>query len=570
MRIQFDWGTDLISQNVVGKRSGGAVSWSRGTAKIVQASGIHGIELAALLLLVLVVLFAALARKLQTPYPIVLVIAGLALSFLPGIPKITLNPDVIFLVVLPPLLYNGAWLTPWREFKFNFVSIFLLAFGLVGFTVAGVAGTAKWVFAGFDWRLGFVLGAVVATTDAIAATSIAKRVGLPQGIVDVLEGESLLNDATGLLALEFGVAMVVTGETPTLGGGILRLSYLVVAAVVLGLILGVIVESIHRRIDDGPIEITMSIIVPYAVYLAAEAIHSSGVLAVVACGLYMSRHSSHFFSPSVRIQAWAVWESLTFVLNGLVFMLIGLQLPFVLAGIREYSFRQLAQYGVLFSVILILLRMIWMFPGAYLANVIRRKVLHQKVARPPARQIFVVGWTGMRGVLALAAALSLPETLADGGPFPERNLIIFMTFCVILVTLVLQGLTLPPLIRALGLAGAAGHKDEEEKARQAMIEAALAHLEKTRQKDGEEFGSVYDKIEKQYKQRLSNLTGTGDDGVAVNRDAYARYLELTRNLLTAERETALRLRGAGQINDEVLRKIEHELDLTETRLSLMS
>jgi Na+/H+ antiporter len=527
-------------------------------------------ELVLLLLLVFVVLFAALARKLQTPYPIVLVIAGLFLSFIPGIPKINLNPDVIFLVVLPPLLYNAAWLTPWREFKFNFISIFLLAFGLVGFTVAGVAWTAKWVFAGFDWRLGFVLGAVVATTDAIAATSIAKRVGLPQGIVDVLEGESLLNDATGLLALEFGVAMVVTGETPTLGSGLLRLSYLVVAAVALGLLLGVIVEAIHKRIDDGPIEITLSILVPYAVYLAAEAIHSSGVLAVVTCGLYLSRHRSHFFSASVRIQAWAVWESLTFVLNGLVFMLIGLQLPFVLAGIREYSFRQLVQYGVLFSGILILLRLIWIYPGAYLANLIRRRLLHQNVKRPPARQVFVVGWTGMRGVLALAAALSLPETLADGSPFPQRNLIVFLTFCVILVTLVLQGLTLPPLIRALGLAGATGHKDEEDEARQAMIQAALAQLEQARRKDGDEFAAIYDEIEQRYRHRLTNLTGQDDQGVAANRHAYARYLELSRSLLDAERQTALKLRGASRINDEVLRKIEHELDLTETKLSLMS
>jgi monovalent cation/hydrogen antiporter len=534
-----------------------------------QGGGIHAIELVALLLLVFVVLFAALARKLQTPYPIVLVIAGLLLSFIPGIPKITLNPDVIFLVVLPPLLYYGAWLMPWREFKFNFVSIFLLAFGLVGFTVAGVAGTAKWVFAGFDWRLGFVLGAVVATTDAIAATSIAKRVGLPQGIIDVLEGESLLNDATGLLALEFGVAMVVTGETPTLGGGLLRLSYLIVAAVAIGLLLGVIVESIHKRIDDGPIEITLSILVPYVVYLAAEAIHSSGVLGVVASGLYMSRHSSHFFSPSVRIQVWAVWDSLTFVLNSLVFMLIGLQLPFVLAGIREYSFRELVQYGVLFSGLLILLRMIWMFPGAYLANFIRRRLLHQKLGLPPARQIFVVGWTGMRGVLALAAALSLPETLADGTVFPQRNLIIFLTFCVILVTLVLQGLTLPPLIRALGLVGAAGHKEEEEKARRAMIEAALAHLEKAQVKDGKEFAAIYNEIEERYKHRLTNLIGQDEQGVAADRHAYTRYLELLRSLLDTERRTALELRGAGRINDEVLRKVEHELDLTETRLSLM-
>ena len=533
------------------------------------SAGIHAIELIALLLLVLVVFFAAVARKLQTPYPIVLVIAGLFLSFVPGIPKISLNPDAIFLVVLPPLLYNGAWLTPWREFKFNFMSIFLLAFGLVGFTVAGVAVTAKWVFAGFDWRLGFVLGAVVATTDAIAATAIAKRVGLPQGIVDVLEGESLLNDATGLLALEFGVAMVVTGETPTLGDGLFRLSYLVLAAIALGLVMGAIVEAIHRRIDDGPIEITMSILVPYAVYLAAEAIHSSGVLAVVACGLYMSRHSSHFFSPSVRIQAWAVWDSLTFVLNGLVFMLIGLQLPFVLAGIREYSFRELVQYGVLFSGLLILLRMIWMYPGAYLANLIRRKLLHQKVQRPSARQIFVVGWTGMRGVLALAAALSLPEVLANGNAFPQRNLIIFLTFSVILVTLVFQGLTLPPLIRALGLAGASGHKAEEEEARREMIEAALAHLEKVRQKDGEEFSAVYDEIAQKYTHRLTNLVGKDSEGGAADRHAYARYLELSRSLLGAERRKALELRRDGRINDEVLRKVEHELDLTETRLALM-
>ena len=532
--------------------------------------GIHALELIFLSLLVFVVLFAALARKLQTPYPIVLVIAGLFLSFIPGIPKITLNPVVVFLIVLPPLLYNAAWLTPWREFRFNLVSICLLAFGLVGFTVAGVAGTAKWVFAGFDWRLGFVLGAVVATTDAIAATSIAKRVGLPQGIVDILEGESLLNDATGLLALEFGVAIVVTGETPTLGSGLLRLSYLTVAALALGLVSGILVELIHKQIDDGPIEITLSILVPYAVYLAAEAIHSSGVLAVVACGLYMSRHSSHFFSPSVRIQAWAVWDSLTFVLNGLVFMLIGLQLPFVLAGIREYSFGQLLKYGALFSVMLILLRLIWMFPGAYLANLIRTRLLHQDVKLPPARQIFVVGWTGMRGVLALAAALSLPEKLADGTVFPQRNLIIFMTFCVILVTLVLQGLTLPPLIRALSLAGVTGHRHEEEEARRAMIEAALKHLEKARLKDGEEFAPIYSEIERRYKHRLTNLIGEDDQGVSADRQSYARYLELSRSLLDAERQTALELRGAGRINDEVLRKVEHELDLTETRLSLMS
>src|SRR5277367_3278731 len=349
------------------------------------SNGINGLELVFLLLLLFVVVFAVLARKLQTPYPIVLVIGGLLLGLVPGIPKVALNPDLVFLVVLPPLLYYGAWQTSWRDFKYNLVSICFLAFGLVGFTVLGVAGAAHWIFKGFDWRLGFVLGAVVATTDAIAATSIAKRVGLPQRIVDILEGESLLNDATGLLALEFGIAMVVEGTTPTITSGLLRITYLTGVGIAVGLILGFIVEWFERRIDDGPIEIVMSILTPYAAYLAAETIHASGVLAVVACGLYLSRQSSQFLSPSVRMQAGAVWDSLTFVLNGLVFMLIGLQLPYVLAGLPEYNIGELVLYGGLFSLLLIVLRLVWMYPGAYLANVIRRRVLHQSVPMPSAK-----------------------------------------------------------------------------------------------------------------------------------------------------------------------------------------
>src|SRR5579859_6897409 len=267
---------------------------------MLQSGGIHALEIVFLLLLLFVVVFAALARKLQTPYPIVLVVAGLLLGFVPGIPSIPLNPDIIFLVVLPPLLYSAAWLTSWRDFKFNLISILFLAFGLVGFTVVGVAGTAAWVFPGFDWRLGLVLGAVVATTDAIAATSIAKRVGLPQRIVDILEGESLLNDATGLLALEFGLAIVVAGQTPTVTSGFLRLAYLTAAGIAVGLLIGALIHWVEHHIDDGPIEITISLMVQYAAYLAAEFIHASGVLAVVACGLYLGRGSAHFFSPAVR------------------------------------------------------------------------------------------------------------------------------------------------------------------------------------------------------------------------------------------------------------------------------
>lgn len=535
-----------------------------------QGGDIHAVQLVFLVLLLFVVIFAALARKLQTPYPIVLVIAGLLLSFVPGTPKIALNPDVIFLVVLPPLLYSAAWLTSWREFRYNLVSILMLAFGLVAFTVAGVAAAAHWLFAGFDWRLGCVLGAVVAPTDAIAATSIAKRIGLPQRIVDLLEGESLVNDASGLLALEFALAMVVEGRTPTLMSGAIRLIFLICVGLAIGLVIGLVVEWIEQRIDDGPIEIVLSILTPYAVYLAAEAVHASGVLAVVACGLYLSRHSSHFFSANVRLQAWAVWDSLTFVINGLVFVLIGLQLPQVLAGIRDYSVRELLLYGALFSAIVIALRLLWMFPGARLAQLIRTRVLGQRYARPSAKQVFVVGWTGMRGVVALAAAMALPETLADGREFPRRNLIVFLTFSVILVTLVLQGLTLPPLIRALGLAGAGGgdHAEEEGEARRIITSAALAHLEDVRGQDLPDFTAVYDDIARRYARRLASLSKESEDSDGMSNKELQRYRTVLAELLRLERKTAVRLRNEGRINDEVLRKIEHELDLSETRMAL--
>ncbi|HET9696377.1 MAG TPA: Na+/H+ antiporter, partial [Terriglobales bacterium] len=437
-----------------------------------MGAGIHAVELVFLLLLLFVVLFGALAEKLKTPYPIVLVIAGLLLSFIPAIPRITLSPDLVFLVVLPPLLYSAAWTTSWRDFRYNMVSIFMLAFGLVGFTVLAVAKVTPWLLPDFDWRMGLVLGAVVAPTDAIAATSIARRVGLPKRVVDVLEGESLVNDATALLALDFGLAMLAGGPVPTVSAGITKLLYLVIVGIVVGLVLAEIVHGIEHKIDHAPIEVALSILTPYAAYLAAEALHASGVMSVVACGLFLSRKSSHFFSPDVRLQAWAVWESLTYVLNGLVFVLIGLQLPYVLEAIHGIGKTNLFLYAASFSGFLILLRILWTFPGAHFSYFIRRRLLHQKERTPRAPQAFVVGWTGMRGVISLAAALSLPQMIA-GRPFMQRNIIIFLAFSVILVTLVLQGLTLPPLIRALGLAGVGGTDEEEKEARQAILQAAL-------------------------------------------------------------------------------------------------
>jgi len=412
-----------------------------------------------------------------------------------------------------------------------------------------------------------VLGAIVAPTDAIAATSIAKRLSLPRPMVDILEGESLLNDASALLALEFGIGLLVAGHVPTVSEGVLRFCYLTAAGIAVGLLIGEIVHLVEHRVDDAPIEIALSILTPYVAYLVADFIHASGVLAVVACGLYLSRKSSHFFSPPVRLQAWAVWESLTFILNGLVFVLVGLQLPYAMGAIRDHHLGTLILYGLAFSGLLILLRLMWMFPGAYLANVIRRRFLHQPEQLPPARHIFIVGWTGMRGVVSLAAAIALPQTLANGVPFAQRNMIVFLAFSVILVTLVLQGLTLPPLIRVLKVVGASGSHREEREARRAILQAALTHLEKSKSEASSEGAEVLDDLARHYRHRLASLAEQGDsEGNDIDLTFYKRFNDLSRELLRIERETAVYLRNQRRISDELLRQIEHELDLSDARL----
>jgi len=528
-------------------------------------SDVHAAEFLFLLLLLFVVVFGIFSKRLKTPYPIVMVIGGLLLSLVPRIPNFELNPDIVFFVILPPLLYSAAWVTSWRDFSYNIVSILFLAFGLVTVTVLGVTLFGPYFLPGFDWRVGLVLGAVVAPTDAIAATSIAKRVQLPKRLVDILEGESLLNDASALLALEFGLGLLVGGMRPTFTLGLLRLLYLIIVGILIGLVVGVIVHGAEHRIDDGPIEIALSIITPYVAYLTADALKASGVLAVVACGLYLSRQSSHIFSPAVRLQAWAVWEALTFILNGLVFVLIGLQLRDVLSNIRDHSLGTLIEYAALFSGFLIVVRLIWNFPGAYLANLIRRRILHQSEPMPGVRQIFVVGWTGMRGVISLAAAVALPQYFENGAPFAQRSMIIFLAFSAILVTLVLQGLTLPPLIRALGLAGApTSRSDEEETARRTILEAALKYLENARKGAKPELAEVYDDMSRHYHARLANLNqDRNEEGLAPT--VYNQYVELSRKLLKIERQTAVQLRNDRRINDELLRELEHELDLNDSK-----
>ena len=415
-----------------------------------QSADIHHLELILLFMMVLVVALAAMARWFKTPYPIVLVIGGLAVSMLPNVPRIALNPDIVFLVLLPPLLFAAAFHTPWQSFYRSLTRSSMMAFGLVGFSVAGVSWVTGRLLPGFDFRLGSVLGALVASTDAIAATAIAKRMRLPKRITDVLEGESLLNDATSLLALEFSVAMLVSDSRPALGAGLLRLFVLVAGGVLVGLLAGRIIRWCQTRLTDAPLEITLTLLAPYVAYLAAEGLHTSGVLATVVCGLYVGEKQSVSLTARARTEAHAVWHTLDFVLNGAVFMLIGFQLPYVLEGIKDMGTKELLFDASILAGLLIAMRFVWVYAVTWIAFAIRR-LMRRSVEGPRANETFVIGWTGMRGVIALAAAMSLPQSLDNGNAFPQRDLLIFLTFSVILITLVAQGLSLPFLIRKVGL-----------------------------------------------------------------------------------------------------------------------
>jgi monovalent cation/hydrogen antiporter len=532
-----------------------------------HASELDYLELVLLALLVAVAALALVAKRLRVAYPIVLVLGGLLLSLVPRIPRVTLNPQLVFLVILPPLVFSASFHTSWRDFRNNLTGILMLAFGLVSFTMLGVGVFMRLLVPGFAWSLGLVLGALVAATDAIAATAIAKRLGLPRRIIDLLEAESLVNDGSGLVALKFTLAMVLTGIVPSFWEGTGALLYLVFAGVVIGLIVGFLVHYVQARISDAPIEITISLVTPYLAYLTAERLGCSGVLATLACGLYLGRRSSGAYSLHARIEASAVWRTLDFVLNGLVFLVLGLQLPYILKDIEGIGPRSVLIDGILFSLAVIFLRFVWILPGKWLIAHIRflRRARTRSVS---AAEAFLLGWAGMRGVLSLAAAFSLPERLSNGEPFPYRDLIIFLTFCIIFSTLVVQGLTMPMLIRMLGLSKSRGIHEEEREARRDMIMAALERLERFREDSGGELSEIFDYFEALYRERLAMIEGDlAGEPDAARIGSLLKRLHVGQQLRDAERAVAIELRNQNKIHDEVLRRLEHELDLLDARFA---
>ncbi len=531
-----------------------------------QVHDIHRTELLLLLLMGFTALLGAAAQRLKLPYPILMVLGGLALSLLPVFPDVALNPTLVFLVILPPLLYSAALGTSWREFRANIVSILTLAFGAVGFTVLGVAVAVHLVLPDFDLETGAVLGAVVAATDAIAASAIGRRVGLPRELMDLIEGESLVNDAAGLLALQYSVQLAVAHTAPTWGEGVRDLLLLIAGGVGAGFAVGVPAAMFQRPMQSSALQTLVSLLAPYVSYLLGESLHGSGVLATVTCGLYVGRKSSLALTSEARLEARAVWNTLDFGLNGIVFVLIGLQLPHVLDGMRPLRWTELLLGAGFISVLVFALRLLWIYPSGYLLSALRKRRLGREAQPLGPRKALVVGWAGMRGVLTLAAALSLPETTETGAPFPHRAGILFLAFAAILVSLTGQGLTLPWIIRKLGVSASPRAREEERWARRQMVAAALKALTGLRSGSEAEDEAAAALMEGLYRQRLEALSdGQGSAPQASPKQRQAAWIALSHRLRQAERQELSSLDRDGRIGGENYRKLERELDLLDLR-----
>ena len=516
-------------------------------------------------LLAAVATLALLSRKLPIPFPIVLVVGGLLLSLIPGLPPVRVSPEVVFLIFLPPILYPAALFTSWRDFRTNLRPILLLAIGLVMFTVLLVGYIAHRLIPELPLAAGFVLGAIVSPPDAIAAIAIAERLRVPRRIVAVLEGESLVNDATALVAYRLAIAAVMT-NTISLGLITGRFFVVTLGGIALGLLVGMVTTWVQKRIDDPPIEICLSLLTPFAAYLPAERFGLSGVLAVVTAGLYHGWRIPEITSSSTRLQAGPVWEMIEFLLNGFIFVLIGLQLPEVLSTLSGYSTVQLTWYAIVVSVAVILIRIVWVFPATYLPRLLSQR-LRERDPCPPWQHVAIVAWTGMRGIVSLAAALSIPLVMRTGIRFPGRDLVIFLTFTVILATLVLQGLTLPPLIRWLGVEDDGATDKEERLARLKANEAALARLEEIIKSETGNDG-VVQHLRVEYEDRIRQLEMASLENGSMHRGLFSvNYDRLAHEALRVERATIIRLRNERVINDETLRRIQHDIDLAEARLS---
>jgi CPA1 family monovalent cation:H+ antiporter len=516
-------------------------------------------------LLAVGLLLLAVSQFVRIPYPIVLVLGGAVIGFLPGAPTVQLNPDLVLVAVLPPLLYGAAFFTSLRELRANMKAIGLLAVGLVLVTMLAVAVVAHAAIPGLGWPQAFVLGALVSPTDPTAASAIAERLGLPRQLVALIEGESLVNDGTALVAYRFAVAAVVTGSFSLVEAS-WRFVVSVIGGIAIGLAVGWLIRQLRRRLDNPPVEITVALLSGYFAYLPAHAIDVSGVLAAVTVGIYMGWHTPELTTAQTRLQGQAVWEIVFLLLNGLLFALVGLQLPNILDSLSGRSTVELLGYAAIVSGVVIGARIAWLL-GTYIVALLSSRVRADDPA-PSWQAKTVVAWSGMRGAVSLAAALALPLTIDSGAAFPDRNLIIFLTFGVIFATLVVQGLTLAPLIRVLDLEDDGLAEKEEAKARIRAADAAIVRLDEligeewVRDDTAERMRGLYAFRQERFRSRFD------PEGDGSTEDRSLAYQRLRRELLDAERQAVQELRREGLIGDDVMRRVVRDLDLEDQRLDV--
>ena len=519
-----------------------------------------------LALLVAIAALSTIARLVDVPYPILLVVGGLAIGVIPGIPEVELDPDLVLVLFLPPLLYAAAFFASLSDLRADLRPISLLAVGLVIATTVTVALVAHALIDGLTWGAAFALGAIVSPTDPIAATAIVRRQGAPRRIATIIEGESLINDGTALVLYRAAVAAVVGGSFSIFGAG-LDLVAGAAGGIAIGLLVGWPIAEIRKRIDDPPVEVTISLATAYAAYLPAEELGLSGVLAAVTVGVYLGWRAPEVSSAEMRMQGRPVWAQLQFLLNATLFILLGLQLPVVLDGITEYSTAELLGYGAAISATVILTRLAWGQSIVYVIRALDRRPA-QLERRTGWRMRLIAGWAGMRGAVTMAAALALPLQTDAGDPFPERDLIIFLAFCVIVVTLLLQGLTLPVLIRRLGVRG---DDSETLEVLQARIHAATAGLERLEELADAEWtrDDTIDRMRGLFRYRQNRFAAQRDGTEDAHyEDRSLAYQRLLRELLDAQRDALVRLRNQGEISNDVMTRIERELDLEDSRLEI--
>jgi Na+/H+ antiporter len=529
---------------------------------------VHEAEALILGILVAIPTLSVIARVIGVPYPIVLVLGALPLGFIPGVPDVELDPDLVLVIFLPPLLYVAAFFASLRELRADARAITLTSIGLVLATTCAVAVVAHELISGLPWAAAFALGAIVSPTDPLAATAIIRRVGAPRRLLTLVEGESLVNDAAALIAYRVAIAAAIGGSFSLLDATV-DFVVAVVGGIAIGLLVGKVIAEVRRRLDDVPVEITISIFTAYAAYFPAEQLGLSGVLAAVTAGVYLGWKAPWISSPQMRMQGAAVWELIVYLLNAVLFVLIGLQLPSILDAVSGISALTLAGYALATIAVVVGTRFVWMYTVPYLVRALDRRP-SQVARRVSAGPRTVVAWSGMRGAVSLAAALALPLETDAGAPFPERELLIFLAYCVVLFTVVVQGLTLPGLIRRLDVRDDGIEEQVEEYA--ARIAAADAALERLESLAGEEWVRD-DTVERlrglyRYRQRrFAALSGTLEDEDGIQ-DRSLDYQRLMRALLDAQHDAVIRMRDERRISSDVMRRVERDIDLEQARLEI--